>query len=55
MCLTHVALTVFFNAFCIAVLWEHWDNTARWSPVDYIFALLVLLLGIGMWPIAALS
>ena len=54
MCLLHVALLVFFEAFCTAVLWEHWNNTGRWSPLDYIFALLVLLLGIGL-PIAALS
>ena len=55
MCIARAALTVFFDAFCAAVIWEQWNNTAKWGPIDYIFALLVLLLGIGMWPIAVLS
>jgi hypothetical protein len=54
MYLAHVALLVFFEVFCTAVLWEHWNNTMRWDPLDYIFALLVLLLGIGL-PVATLS
>ena len=51
---THILATLFFYAFCSAVMWEHWNNTSRWDFLDYVFALLVTLTAVVL-TVAAIS